>query len=80
MRTTYPNISRPQRHVKHGIKLKMTFTKNNVFVKLKAKNVIITFLKGEGECANYFLYEQLGRDGRNETENRPTINIEIRDE
>ena len=35
--------------------------------------MIIIFLKEKCDCENYFLYEQLGRDGRNETESTHTM-------
>ena len=35
--------------------------------------MIIIFLKEKDERVNYFLKAQLGRDGRNETESRPTV-------
>ena len=35
--------------------------------------MIIIVLKETGECSNYFLSAQLGRDGRNETESVHTM-------
>ena len=34
-------------------------------------------MKEKGECLNYFLYAQLNRDGRNETESAHTMQLAI---
>ena len=43
------------------------------FWQVKGRNVIIIFVKEKGECEKFFLYAQLDRDGRNETESTHTM-------